>query len=241
MSEAQSHPGETSLSRRVTLARMSLHSQTESPTLGSATTLLLKTVTFAAEKHVNQRRKNATKSPYINHPIGVANILSEEAGVTDLVTLQGALLHDTVEDTNTTFEEIESLFGKAVCDVVRDVTDNKSLPKDQRKMEQVRHAPHTSDRAKLVKLADKLHNLRDIIIISPPWGVERIQGYFIWSREVANGLQDSNSANILLERKLEDLFASEFTLNGVKYPTIPSGDTEKLLDEYYASMKVARD
>src|SRR5579883_3142358 len=99
-------------------------------------TLLLKTVAFAAEKHVNQRRKNATKSPYINHPIGVANILSE-AGVTDLVTLQGALLHDTVEDTNTTFEEIERTFGKEVCNVVRDVTDDKSLPKEQRKMLQV--------------------------------------------------------------------------------------------------------
>ena len=201
---------------------------------------LLQAVNFAAEKHINQRRKNATKSPYINHPIGVATLLSE-VGVTDLVTLQAAVLHDTVEDTKTTFEEIEQLFGKDVCDVVREVTDDKSLPKDQRKKEQVNHAPHASSRARLVKLADKLHNLSEILVTPPPWSPERIQGYFIWSRKVAHGLQNSDHANRALERVLETLFASEFTLNGVKYPTIPPGDTEKLLDDYYESMKVARD
>lgn len=201
---------------------------------------LLQAVNFAAEKHINQRRKNATKSPYINHPIGVATLLSE-VGVTDLVTLQAAVLHDTVEDTKTTFEEIGQLFGKDVCDVVREVTDDKSLPKDQRKKEQVNHAPHASSRARLVKLADKLHNLSEILVTPPPWSPERIQGYFIWSRKVAHGLQNSDHANRALERVLETLFASEFTLNGVKYPTIPPGDTEKLLDDYYESMKVARD
>ena len=170
---------------------------------------LLQAVNFAAEKHINQRRKNATKSPYINHPIGVATLLSE-VGVTDLVTLQAAVLHDTVEDTKTTFEEIGQLFGKDVCDVVREVTDDKSLPKDQRKKEQVNHAPHASSRARLVKLADKLHNLSEILVTPPPWSPERIQGYFIWSRKVAHGLQNSDHANRALRgySKLSSLLNS---------------------------------
>lgn len=202
--------------------------------------LLLKTVNFACEKHVNQRRKNATKSPYINHPVGVATILSD-CGVTDLVTLQAALLHDTVEDTNTTFEEIEKTFGKEVCNVVREVTDDKSLPKDVRKKLQVEHAIHASSRARLVKLADKLHNLSEILVTPPPWSPERIQGYFIWSREVALRATGGNEMNLELQRRLGELFRSEFTLDKVKYPTIPAGNTQKLLDNYYASMKTAKD
>ena len=98
---------------------------------------LLKAADFAAKKHRDQRRKDSARTPYINHPIGVANILTEEGHVDDLATLQAALLHDTVEDTDTTFEEIEQIFGKEVRDIVDAVTDDKSLPYEERKRLQV--------------------------------------------------------------------------------------------------------
>jgi len=98
---------------------------------------LLKAADFAAKKHRDQRRKDSSKSPYINHPIGVAHILTEEGHVDDLAVLQAALLHDTVEDTETSFEEIEQLFGREVRDIVAEVTDDKNLPYVQRKRLQV--------------------------------------------------------------------------------------------------------
>ncbi|NWX80611.1 MESH1 pyrophosphohydrolase, partial [Alca torda] len=106
-------------------------------------------------------------TPFINHPIGVAKILAQEAGVTDTVVLQAALLHDTVEDTDTTFSEIEERFGAEVRRVVEEVTDDKALPKMERKRLQIERAAGSSPRAKLVKLADKLHNLRDINRCTP--------------------------------------------------------------------------
>ncbi|CAI9551050.1 unnamed protein product, partial [Staurois parvus] len=92
----------------------------------------------------------------------VARILSHEAGISDIAVLQAALLHDTVEDTDTTFLEIEEKFGQEVRKIVEEVTDDKTLPKMKRKQLQIEHAPHRSHKAKLVKLADKLYNLRDL-------------------------------------------------------------------------------
>ena len=92
---------------------------------------------FAARKHRDDRRKDAEKTPYINHPIGVAKILTDEGQVTDVNTLIGALLHDTVEDTDATFEEIEELFGAEVKDIVDQVTDDKTLEKMERKRLQI--------------------------------------------------------------------------------------------------------
>ena len=117
-----------------------------------------KCLNFAAIKHRDQRRKDPQKTPYINHPIGVANILSEEGDVTDLTTLMAAVLHDTVEDTDTTFEEIEENFGAEIRKIVEEVTDDKKLPKMERKQLQIEHAKHASPKAKVVKLADKLYN-----------------------------------------------------------------------------------
>nr|XP_969942.3 PREDICTED: guanosine-3',5'-bis(diphosphate) 3'-pyrophosphohydrolase MESH1 [Tribolium castaneum] len=165
---------------------------------------LLKCVNFAAEKHKDQRRKNASKTPYINHPIGVAYILTHEAEIDDLDVLQAALLHDTVEDTATTFEEIEQVFGKRVRDIVEEVTDDKSLPKEERKRLQIEHAPGASHQAKLVKLADKLYNLRDLENSAPEgWSEQRIQEYFTWSSKVVAGLRGTNPA---LERSLDQVF-----------------------------------
>uniref|UniRef100_G3WBF1 Guanosine-3',5'-bis(diphosphate) 3'-pyrophosphohydrolase MESH1 n=1 Tax=Sarcophilus harrisii TaxID=9305 RepID=G3WBF1_SARHA len=130
--------------------------------MSSDVALLLEAADFAARKHRTQRRKDPEETPYINHPIGVARILTHEAGITDIAVLQAALLHDTVEDTNTTLEEVEEHFGAEVRRIVQEVTDNKELPKQERKRLQVENASQSSRAAKLVKLADKLYNLRDL-------------------------------------------------------------------------------
>lgn len=150
----------------------------------------IRAVAFAAEKHRNQRRKDADASPYINHPIALANVLANEGGVVDATVLSAAVLHDTIEDTKTTAEELRQLFGDKVTAIVLEVTDDKSLDKEVRKEEQVRHAPHISTEAKLVKLADKICNLRDILA-SPPadWSAERKQAYFEWAARVVAGLR----------------------------------------------------
>jgi guanosine-3',5'-bis(diphosphate) 3'-pyrophosphohydrolase len=147
--------------------------------------LLLKTLSFAAHKHKDQRRKDVAASPYINHPISLANILCNEGHIKDMEVICGALLHDTVEDTDTTPEELEAEFGKAIRDIVMEVTDDKTLPKQERKRLQIEHAAHASDKAKLVKLADKITNLRDVAVNPPPhWPLSRCQEYFDWAKRV---------------------------------------------------------
>ncbi|XP_063952063.1 guanosine-3',5'-bis(diphosphate) 3'-pyrophosphohydrolase MESH1-like, partial [Lytechinus pictus] len=153
------------------------------------------------------RRSCVECSPKINKKglKCVARILAKEAGVSDLATLQAAILHDTVEDTDTTFEEIEKHFGKEVRDIVDDVTDDKSLPKMERKRRQIEHAPHCCPKAKLVKLADKLYNLRDLDQEIPQgWTKERAQEYFQWASQVVQGLRGTNKE---MEASLDELFA----------------------------------
>lgn len=149
---------------------------------------LLRAAAFAAYKHRDQRRKDADASPYINHPIAVANVLAD-AGVDDPIVLAAALLHDTIEDTDTSRAEIEHLFDRQVASIVAEVTDDKSLPKAERKRLQVEHAATISDKAKLVKLADKICNLRDIIESPPDWPVERKREYFDWAQAVIDRLR----------------------------------------------------
>lgn len=147
--------------------------------------LLLKALAFAATKHKDQRRKDVDASPYINHPISLADILCNEGHVTDIEAICSALLHDTVEDTETTAEELEQEFGRTICNIVMDVTDDKSLSRVARKQAQIDHAAHISDKAKLVKLADKISNLRDVSNNAPTdWSLQRRQEYFDWAREV---------------------------------------------------------
>lgn len=166
--------------------------------------VIISTINFAAEKHKNQRRKDPEKTPYINHPIGVACILTQEANITDSLVIQAAILHDTVEDTDTSLDEIEDRFGKKVRDIVDEVTDDKSLPKLERKRLQIEHAPGTSYEAKLVKLADKLYNLRDLERSTPSgWSEQRVQEYFEWSKKVVDGLKGTNAA---LETNLDTIF-----------------------------------
>jgi guanosine-3',5'-bis(diphosphate) 3'-pyrophosphohydrolase len=157
--------------------------------MNGAEAQLLDALAFAAHKHRDQRRRDAHASPYINHPIELARVLSVEGGVTDVLTLVAALLHDTIEDTQTTYDELLARFGPEVADVVSEVTDDTALPKAERKRLQVVHAPKMSKRAALVKLADKTCNLRDVAD-NPPvgWTLERRREYFDWALQVINGL-----------------------------------------------------
>jgi guanosine-3',5'-bis(diphosphate) 3'-pyrophosphohydrolase len=151
---------------------------------------LIAAVAFAAHKHRNQRRKDAEASPYINHPISLANVLANEGGIEDERTLVAAILHDTIEDTETTEQELTKEFGADVAGIVIEITDDKSLPKAERKRLQVVHASTISRRAKLVKLADKICNLRDVAGNPPAdWPLKRRQEYFDWAKAVVDQLR----------------------------------------------------
>jgi len=165
------------------------------PTDERGISLLLYAIKFSAEKHRNQRRKGADAFPYINHPIDVADILWRIGSVRDIDTIVAAILHDTLEDTDTTPAEIAALFGDDVLSLVEEVTDDKSLPKEERKRLQVVNAYYKSTGAKLIKLADKISNINDIGN-SPPteWSIERRLNYLDWATKVALGLRGVNSA-----------------------------------------------
>ena len=158
--------------------------------MDGATGILLRALAFAAERHSGQRRKDAAASPYINHPIALADVLANEGRVLDVVVLSAAMLHDTIEDTATTADELAAIFGTRIATVVVEVSDDRSLDKATRKLRQIEHAPHLSPEAKLVKLADKICNLRDILT-SPPvhWPLQRQQAYFDWSAQVIAGVR----------------------------------------------------
>jgi guanosine-3',5'-bis(diphosphate) 3'-pyrophosphohydrolase len=168
-------------------------------------TLVLRALRFAAQQHKEQRRKDAEASPYVNHLIAVAETLWCEGGIRDAQTIVSGILHDAVEDTDTTPEEIESLFGKAVRAIVAEVTDDKGLRKALRKRIQVETAPRVSHQAKKVKLADKICNLEDIIT-SPPtgWAEERKRDYVKWAKQVVDGLRGTNAR---LEARFDELYA----------------------------------
>jgi guanosine-3',5'-bis(diphosphate) 3'-pyrophosphohydrolase len=157
--------------------------------------VLLRTLHVAADKHRDQRRKGEEASPYVNHLIEVVELLAREGSVTDLITLQAAILHDTLEDTQTTAEELEVMFGAEVRQVVEEMTDDKRLPKAERKRLQIEHAPRLSARAKVVKLADKISNILGIIQTPPAgWSLERRREYLDWSDQVVAGCRGDNDA-----------------------------------------------
>lgn len=155
---------------------------------------IIEALGFAARKHRDQRRKDHAASPYINHPIALVEVLCNEAGVMEVDVLCAALLHDTIEDTQTSPAELEAAFGAEVCAIVLEVTDDKALPKVARKRAQVEHAGHASRQARLVKLADKICNLRDVVR-SPPvgWDLARRQAYFDWGLEVVDRLRGTHA------------------------------------------------
>jgi guanosine-3',5'-bis(diphosphate) 3'-pyrophosphohydrolase len=156
---------------------------------------VLDALTFAAEKHRLQRRKDREGSPYINHPIDLANILVNEAKVDDATVVVAAVLHDTVEDTETTLAELEERFGGDVRALVAEVTDDKSLRKEERKRLQIEHAGSASFRAQQIKLADKISNLRDLARRPPAtWDVQRKRDYYEWAKSVVDRLRGRHAA-----------------------------------------------
>jgi len=166
---------------------------------------VFKALAFAAKKHRDQRRKDPAASPYINHPIALAEILTCETDSIDVEIICSALLHDTVEDTETTQEELEHVFGKDISQIVMEVTDDFNLPKTERKRLQIEHAAHISDQAKLVKLADKICNLRDVAECPPPeWSLQRRRDYFDWAKQVIDQLRGINEK---LEALFDDAYA----------------------------------
>ena len=166
--------------------------------------LLLEAVAFAAEKHRHQRRKDAQASPYINHPIALASLLKRQ-GIDDVAVLCAALLHDTLEDTETTFEELRTLFGEPIAMIVAEVSDDKTLPKAERKRLQVAHAGSSSHRARLVKLADKICNVVDMVSAPPAqWSVDRKREYLRWAKDVVDQIRGTHPA---LEAIFDDVYA----------------------------------
>jgi len=166
-------------------------------------TILIQAINFAAKKHSIQKRKGADEQPYINHPLEVLNLLTNVGKIEDYNVLIAAVLHDTIEDTETTEEEITELFGANVCEMVLEVTDDKSLPKAERKQLQIEHAPHLSNGAKYIKLADKISNIRDVSENPPDgWSDIRRLEYVEWGKKVIDGLRGVNSD---LEKHFDEL------------------------------------
>jgi guanosine-3',5'-bis(diphosphate) 3'-pyrophosphohydrolase len=180
--------------------------------------LILKSLEFAAFRHKGQLRKGEGSTPYINHPIQVANLLANYAGESDPVLISAAILHDVVEDTvNSPLErdelvgEISQIFGEEILLLTLEVTDDKTLDKLERKRLQVENASQKSDRAKKLKIADKIMNLRDLTDNPPSdWSIERITGYFDWAENVVVGLRGIN-------QKLDDMFDEALLKARAKY------------------------
>ena len=164
--------------------------------------LLLKATRFASEKHRDQRRKGASAAPYVNHVILVADLLASVGKILEPAVLVAAILHDTIEDTQTTPDELEALFGHDVRLLVQEVSDDKSLPKEERKRLQIKHAPQLSVAAKLIKLADKISNVRDVTDDpAKGWSVQRRLEYLDWGDRVVAGCRGVNAA---LERHYDE-------------------------------------
>jgi (p)ppGpp synthase/HD superfamily hydrolase len=159
---------------------------------------------FAARKHIAQRRKGERAEPYINHLTEVAALLAEATDGLDPVLVMGGLLHDTLEDTDATYDDLAQLFGPEVASLVAEVTDDKSLPQKERKRLQVEHTPSISRRAKLLKIADKTSNLRGLVA-SPPsgWSHERLADYVDWADQV---VRSCRGLNVRLEAAYDQAF-----------------------------------
>lgn len=162
--------------------------------------LILKAAHFASVKHRKQKRKDKDKTPYINHPISVAMIISEIGEIDDPEVLAAAILHDTIEDTETSLDDLEDKFGEQVRTFVEEVTDDKTLPKVVRKQRQIDHAKELSEGAALIKLGDKISNVMDITKTPPiEWDAKRCLKYFDWAEAVINNCPKVNN-------NLENLF-----------------------------------
>ncbi len=174
--------------------------------------LVLKAFAFAAEKHRAQKRKGRGRHPYINHLIDVAELLWELGGVRDTVTIVAGILHDTIEDTDTTAGELAALFDGSISSVVEEVTDDKGLSQPVRKRLQIEHAAGLSARARLVKIADKISNITDIMNAPPEgWSARRRREYVEWGQDVIARIRGTNEG---MERHFDELCVHAFQTIG---------------------------
>jgi len=164
--------------------------------------IFINTLKFAAEKHLLQRRKGNDKIPYINHPIKVVHLLYHTANETDPELLAAAILHDVLEDTCTTEQEMRNAFGDRVTNIVLEVTDDMTMSYDDRKRYQISRAPTLSSDAKKIKIADKISNIRDILDLPLTWSNRRKRQYFEWSEKVIAGCRGINS---LLDKAFDNI------------------------------------
>ena len=157
--------------------------------------LLLAAAHFSADKHRDQRRKGSRNTPYINHPLEVAERLNRVGGIEDATILAAAILHDTIEDTETTPEELSASFSPAIAAIVEDLTDDKDLHWTDRKRREIEHAARVSPAAKLIKLSDKTSNVADTVS-NPPgdWTLQRRRDYLLFAEKVAEGCRGINAA-----------------------------------------------
>ena len=157
--------------------------------------LVVKAAEFAAQKHEGQIRKGRDECPYIDHLKSVAQVIAEMGGIDDPEIIAAAWLHDTLEDTDTTPEELDAIFGKRIRRLVEEVTDDKSLPKKERKQQQIQHAPELSPDAVLIKLGDKISNIIDVTHTPPVhWSLERRKWYLDWAEGVIDKCPKVNAA-----------------------------------------------
>ena len=177
----------------------------ENPAPADDVGLIIKALAFAAHKHRDQRRKDVNASPYINHPISLTDLLYYKGGVDDVVVIVAALLHDTIEDTDTTPAELTAEFGSEISSVVLEVTDDTNLDRATRKQVQIERAAQISDKAKLISLADKICNLQDMLTQPPAsWDLDRKREYFDWAKRVVDQIRGTNS-------KLETIFDDTYS------------------------------
>jgi (p)ppGpp synthase/HD superfamily hydrolase len=157
---------------------------------------------FAARRHSGMARKGRGNEPYVNHLAEVANLLATATDGTDAELVAAGWLHDTVEDTKTTREELAQKFSKRVATLVADVTDDMTLPKDQRRQQQIIDAPNKSPGAKLIKIADKISNIRARILPQPGQDErEDLIDYVGWAEKVVAGCRGVNAA---LDRNFDE-------------------------------------
>jgi GTP diphosphokinase / guanosine-3',5'-bis(diphosphate) 3'-diphosphatase len=146
---------------------------------------LLSAIRFAAERHRDDRRKGETAAPYINHPITVADQLAEQGLGDDIELLMAAVLHDVIEDTDATYDDLNRQFGSRVAGIVLEVSDDKTLEKEARRQKVVDSIGKKSREARLIKLSDLRANVHDIVHYPPKWTVERKLNYLRWAERVA--------------------------------------------------------
>ena len=171
----------------------------------SGTQIILAALGFAARKHRDQRKPDATPSNSITQPIQLAHVLGVEGNIADEQVIAAAILHDTIEDTETTNEELRQHFGLTIAEVVGEVTNDLSISAQERKLRQLEQAPQFSRRAKLIKLAERICDLRDMADNPPPdLTTRQIQDYFDWSREVVDCMRGISPS---LEAAFDEVYA----------------------------------